>query len=145
MSNLAYKKLTLQSSTYQTSRGEILSSDKAVDGINSTNTYHFCAHTMKEARPYWYVDLGQEYCLKYVEIVNRGDCCHARLHDVEVTVAGSNKNFTKRCGFFKGPGSASQIIVLQCPKGTRGRYVKLQIIEGRNNFLTLCEVKVIGK
>ncbi|KAK3108121.1 hypothetical protein FSP39_001658 [Pinctada imbricata] len=146
MSNLAYKKLTLQSSTFQNKRGRILSSDKAVDGINITNNeVHSCASTMEEARPYWYVDLGQEYCLKYVEIANRGDCCAQRLHDVEVTVAGHYKDFKKLCGFFKGPGTAGQIVVLNCPLKTKGRYVKIQIVDGIENFLTLCEVRVIGK
>ncbi|KAK3108776.1 hypothetical protein FSP39_015406 [Pinctada imbricata] len=67
-----------------------------------------------------------------------------RLHDVEVTVAGPNKEFNMICGTFKGPGTASQIVVIECPHGMKGRYVKLQIVEGTGNFLTLCEVKVIG-
>ncbi|KAK3108359.1 hypothetical protein FSP39_006325 [Pinctada imbricata] len=141
MSNLAYKKLTFQSSTYLSR-----SSDKAVDGIKSENNkFHLCTHTLKETRPYWYVDLGNEYSLKYVEIVNRGDCCPSRLHDVEVTVAGHTKDFKKLCGFFKGPGTAAQIVVLSCPQQTKGRYVKIQIVNGKDNYLMLCEVKVIGK
>ncbi|KAK3108446.1 hypothetical protein FSP39_008137 [Pinctada imbricata] len=67
-----------------------------------------------------------------------------RLHDVEVTVAGPNKEFNMICGTFEGPGTASQIVVIECPHGMKGRYVKLQIVEGTGNILTLCEVKVIG-
>ncbi|KAK3109097.1 hypothetical protein FSP39_022923 [Pinctada imbricata] len=121
------------------------SSDIAVDGIKSTHA-QACTHTMQETRPYWYVDLGQEYCLKYVEIVNRGGtCCSGRLHDIEVTVAGHYKDFKKQCGFFKGPGTSGQIVVLNCPQETKGRYVKIQIVDGIDNYLTLCEVRVIGK
>ncbi|KAK3108788.1 hypothetical protein FSP39_015796, partial [Pinctada imbricata] len=144
LQNLAFNKASNLSSTLPQT-----SANMAVDGIVSTDFHDYsCACTSvnpPEDRPYWYVDLDDMYDIYHVEFINRGDCCPARLHDVEVTVAESNKNFTKTCGFFKGPGSASQTVLMPCPKGTRGRYVKLQIIEGRNNVLTLCEVKVIGK
>ncbi|KAK3106178.1 hypothetical protein FSP39_014375 [Pinctada imbricata] len=68
-----------------------------------------------------------------------------RLHDVDVTVAGCDKDFHMLCGTFEGPGTASERVVLECPKGTIGRYVKLQITKGINNILSICEVKVIGK
>ncbi|KAK3108473.1 hypothetical protein FSP39_008735 [Pinctada imbricata] len=68
-----------------------------------------------------------------------------RLHDIEVTVAGQYMDFKKLCGFFKGPGTAGQIVVLNCPQETKGRYVKIQIVDGIDNHLALCEVRVIGK
>ncbi|KAK3099711.1 hypothetical protein FSP39_008412 [Pinctada imbricata] len=67
-----------------------------------------------------------------------------RLHDVEVTVAYSSTDFNMLCGTFVGPGTANQLVVVECQQNTRGRYVRLQIVKGNNNYLTLCDVKVIG-
>ncbi|KAK3085600.1 hypothetical protein FSP39_005988 [Pinctada imbricata] len=67
-----------------------------------------------------------------------------RLHDVEVTVAEDDLDFNRLCGTFKGPGTDNQLVVMECPQNTHGRYVKLQIVKGNNNILSLCDVKVIG-
>ncbi|KAK3108550.1 hypothetical protein FSP39_010471, partial [Pinctada imbricata] len=146
--NLALRKETFQSGTYRYNEYHYDingTSDKAVDGDSSADFYLLsCAHTVESNTPYWYVDLGNEHRIQHVEITNRGDCCAERLHDVEVSVAGPNKEFNMICGSFKGPGTTSQIVVIDCPYGMKGRYVKLQIVEGTENSLTLCEVKVMG-
>ncbi|KAK3084882.1 hypothetical protein FSP39_020768 [Pinctada imbricata] len=121
-------------------------SDRAVDGISNSNyNAGSCSSTNFDTHPYWLVDLGRKHLIRRVEMKNRGECCPERLHDVKVTVAGHDKKFDVSCGIFKGPGIASQTVVVKCPRGIRGRYVKLQIIKGTRNILTLCEVKVIGK
>ncbi|KAK3084543.1 hypothetical protein FSP39_015127 [Pinctada imbricata] len=139
--NLAYGRETYQSSTYETAI-----SGKGVDGIsNSQWGGGSCASTNPEHHPYWYVDLGKEHIIERIRITNRGDCCPERLHDVDVTVAGHNKKFDVVCGTFRGPGKASEKVVVQCPKRTKGRYVRLQITKGSNNVLTVCEVEVMGR
>jgi len=67
-----------------------------------------------------------------------------RLHDVEVTISQNNFALPTMCGFFGGPGDTGQTIYVFCTKGSRGRYVRLQIIGqiGSENMLTLCEVEV---
>ena len=49
------------------------------------------------------------------------------------------------CAFYNGPAAYREEVMLQCPKHTRGRFLKLQIIAGTDNFLNLCEVEVYGK
>ncbi|KAK3106507.1 hypothetical protein FSP39_021364 [Pinctada imbricata] len=137
--NVAFKKRAFQSSILN---GPSFA-ENAVDDI--FGDFWDCASTDFEDRPYWYVDLDSYYEIQQVEILNRADCCPERLHDVDVTVAGCNEDFHMLCGTFEGPGTASERVVLECPKGTIGRYVKLQITKGINNILSICEVKVIGK
>ncbi|KAK3109005.1 hypothetical protein FSP39_020805 [Pinctada imbricata] len=139
LTNLALRKKTFQSSIYRNG-----SAHKAVDGNSDTNfSLGSCTHTRKSDTPYWYVDLGIERYIQHMEISNRGDCS-SRLHDIEVTIASVKKDFNMLCNTFKGPGVASEIVVLNCPPQSRGRYVKIQIIEGSDNVLSLCEVKVMG-
>ena len=67
-----------------------------------------------------------------------------RLHDVEVIISQNYFTFPTMCGFFGGPGDTGQTIYVFCTEGSRGRYVRLQIIAqiGSENMLTLCEVEV---
>lgn len=64
-----------------------------------------------------------------------------RLHDLNVTVGTDGSNFGCFCGFFKGPGTSHQVVNMTCQETCRGRYVRLQIVSGRE-FLQLCEVEV---
>lgn len=64
-----------------------------------------------------------------------------RLHDLNVTVGTDGTNFGCFCGFFKGPGTSHQVVNMTCQETCRGRYVRLQIVSGRE-FLQLCEVEV---
>lgn len=86
--NLAYGKQTDQMSTYT-----VGSSDRAVDGDSSTNYFRAdltCSHTMNGTpNPWWRVDLGRVEPVTEVYIVNRGDCCGARLSSFEIRVGKS--------------------------------------------------------
>lgn len=86
--NLAYGKQTDQMSTYS-----VGSSGKAVDGDSTTNNFYkdlTCSHTMNESpNPWWRVDLGRVEPVTEVYIVNRGDCCGARLSSFEIRVGKS--------------------------------------------------------
>ncbi|KAK3108226.1 hypothetical protein FSP39_003561, partial [Pinctada imbricata] len=138
--NVALNKTAYQSSTYWFGVA-----NKGIDGNTDTNFMHgSCTQTRQTDSPYWYVDLGFKSHIQFVEITNRGDGPYSRLRDLEVTIASERKEFNMLCNTFKGPGTASQIVVLNCPQGTWGRYVKIQIVEGIDNTLTFCEVKVFG-
>ena len=86
--NLAYGKQTDQMSTYS-----VGSSGRAVDGDSSTNNFNAdltCSHTMNGTpNPWWRVDLGRVEPVTEVYIVNRGDCCGARLSSFEIRVGKS--------------------------------------------------------
>ncbi|KAK3098857.1 hypothetical protein FSP39_023784 [Pinctada imbricata] len=120
--------------------------EKAVDG-NDRNYMSIdnCASSNYEDKQFWYVDLGTQYDITHVQIFLYGSWYEA-FHDVDVTVARSDKDFDIPCNTFKGTATPeSQQVVLKCPQGTYGRYLKTQIMEGTRNVLTLCEVKVFGK
>lgn len=64
-----------------------------------------------------------------------------RLQNVTVTVGLTESSANTTCGFFAGPGTLSQLVVLDCPPKTMGRYVMFSLLTG---YLTLCEVDVFG-
>ena len=45
-----------------------------------------CTHTTLERDPWWRVDLGRVEPVAEVNILNRGDCCWARLNGAEIRV-----------------------------------------------------------
>ena len=50
----------------------------AVDGIDHTNFLEgYCTHTAEHGpnKPWWSVDLGGDFLVVAVSILNRGDCC----------------------------------------------------------------------
>uniref|UniRef100_K1QVE7 Uncharacterized protein n=1 Tax=Magallana gigas TaxID=29159 RepID=K1QVE7_MAGGI len=63
-----------------------------------------------------------------------------RLRDITVTVGLTKSDVNTPCGFFAGPGTLSQLVVIDCPTSTQGRFVK---ISKTTEFLTLCEVDVM--
>ncbi|XP_052694976.1 fucolectin-1-like [Crassostrea angulata] len=119
----------------------------AVDGNRGTNVgVDKCAHTRGGDRnPWWSVDLQAVYTITSVRILNRGIDQYGdmsfRLQDVTVTVGLTESDINTPCGFFAGPGTASQLVVIDCPTSTKGRFVKISKI---TEFLALCEVDVFG-
>ena len=85
--NLAFGKQTDQISTYL---GFV--SSRAVDGNSNTslNAGSSCASTERANQPWWRVDLGREEPVSELYIVNRGDCCGARLENFEIRVGKSD-------------------------------------------------------
>uniref|UniRef100_K1QSY7 Fucolectin n=1 Tax=Magallana gigas TaxID=29159 RepID=K1QSY7_MAGGI len=137
---LALGKQTKQSSTYQSYRAEY-----AVDGNRGTDFYQDkCTHTDPvDTNPWWRVDLLTVYSIKSVRILNRGidsggDFSN-RLRDVTVTVGLTESDVNTPCGVFAGPGTASQLVVINCPTSPQGRFV---MISKTTSVLTLCEVDV---
>ncbi|XP_065936025.1 neurogenic locus notch homolog protein 1-like isoform X3 [Magallana gigas] len=140
--NIALGKPATQSSTLSH-----YNASYAVDGNRGTNILvHQCTFTAGgERNPWWRVDLQAAYNIKTVRILNRGIDQYGdisfRLQDVTVTVGLTESDINTPCGFFAGPGTASQLVVIDCPTSTKGRFVKISKI---TEFLTLCEVDVFG-
>nr|XP_034317190.1 neurogenic locus notch homolog protein 2-like [Crassostrea gigas] len=140
--NIALRKLAEQSSTFKD-----YNASYAVDGNRGTNhLVHKCTATADgDTNPWWRVDLQAVYSIISVRILNRGKDQYAdvsfRLQDVSVTVGLTESDVNNVCGFFAGPGTLSQLVVIDCPTLPRGRFVK---ISKTTETLTLCEVDVFG-
>lgn len=148
VSNLALKKPANQSSTHASTFGDVTSAKFAVDGNNGTDfAVDKCATTEGgDTNPWWLVDLNAVYFIKSVRIFNRGMDIGGidvsdRLRDVIVTVGLTKSDVNTPCGFFAGPGTLSQLVVIDCPTLQKGRFVK---ISKTTEYLTLCEVEVFG-
>ena len=79
-SNIALLKPTNQSSTLWP-----YPASNAVDGNRGTSISK-CTHTLEDNSPWWRVDLGGVEPVAEVNILNRGDCCGARLNGAEIRV-----------------------------------------------------------
>nr|XP_034315866.1 uncharacterized protein LOC117685540 [Crassostrea gigas] len=149
VSNLALHKPATQSSTLTwTEAGLTYSANLAVDGNNGTDhAVDKCSSTEGgDTNPWWLVDLKAVYSITSVRIFNRGmdkwgEDVSNRLRNVTVTVGVTESDVNTSCGFFAGPGTLSQLVVIDCPTLPQGRFVKISII---TEFLTLCEVEVFG-
>ena len=108
------------------------SAGKAVDG-NTNQQYrgNSCTHT-KNKSPWWKLSLGQEMSIDRVEVWNRADCCGNRLRGVQVKVG------SQLCGSLTA-STAKQ--TMRC-NAMMGVVVELKM--PRNDYLSLCEVKVYG-
>jgi hypothetical protein len=73
----------------------------------------------------------------------------SRLHGFAVDVSDSmittaNDPASTRCAYYSGAASDGEVITLNCACPTRGRWVKVQILDTAQAFLSLCEVEVFG-
>ncbi|XP_070534543.1 uncharacterized protein [Ptychodera flava] len=141
--NIALSKRASQSSVYSA----IGPASNAVDGFTSPFWGdESCSHTNIEQDPWWKVDLEYTYFVKEVVITNRRDCCSERLKGAVVRVGMSTDiGSNSQCGETVSPYTAKQFTTssFQCAIDTVGRYVSVQL-EGKNQYLSLCEVEVHG-
>ena len=131
--NLAVGKLATQSSTRF---GGIPS--RAVDG--NTDGYYYkgsVTHTYNSDKPWWRVDLGNDYQINSVKLFNRVGCCGDRLKNFSIYVYNS-KN--QQVGYIHQDATFDNSKEFNL--NAVGRYVKVQI-EGRGT-LSLAEVQVMG-
>nr|XP_011452784.2 fucolectin-like isoform X1 [Crassostrea gigas] len=139
LSELASGKPVKQSTTYYSSSAKF-----AVDGNKGTDfSVDKCACTnVGDLYPWWSVDLQAVNNITSVRIFNRDHSdMAARLRYVNVTVGQTESDVNTPCGVFAGPGTASQLVVIDCPSSPQGRFVK---ISAETEYLTLCEVEVFG-
>ncbi|XP_061190212.1 fucolectin-1-like [Saccostrea echinata] len=118
-----------QSSTHSDSGPE-----KAVDGIRNTDLIDgvSCTHTVADSYSWWLVDLLKEYYIISERMLNRGPDRSGidtsdRLRNVTITTR-VHPNYTSIfCGFYAGPGKPSELVRVDCPPFTRGRYVQINL------------------
>lgn len=84
-----------------------------------------------------YFSLTSFYTIRLFYLLDSSD----RLRDVTVTVGLTESTVNIVCGFFAGPGTASQVVIIDCPTTPEGRFVK---ISKTTEYLSLCEVDVFG-
>ncbi|XP_038060986.1 uncharacterized protein LOC119731787 isoform X2 [Patiria miniata] len=149
---LSQGKETVQSSTL-TLTGVAREASLAVDGNASP---HFddnsCTLTDSERHPWWYVDLGREYEIDHIVIVNRYDNGN-RLKRATVRVGDAILNVDSflECGQVTGAMIKNAAkrehrqITIQCSAETVGRYVYIEQTRNQALHLTLCEVEVYGQ
>uniref|UniRef100_K1QHZ2 Fucolectin n=1 Tax=Magallana gigas TaxID=29159 RepID=K1QHZ2_MAGGI len=124
--NIALGKPATQSTTFID-----FNAANAVDGNRGTDVgVDKCTYTNHGDRnPWWRVDLQAVYTITSVRILNRGKNKYGDvsdlLHDVTVTVGLTEYDVNTPCGFFAGPGTVSQLVVIDCPTLPKGRFVKI--------------------
>nr|XP_034316215.1 protein crumbs homolog 1 [Crassostrea gigas] len=135
--NIALGKPATQSTTFNDNNATY-----AVDGNRGTdNVENKCTNTaVGDSNPWWRVDLQAVYNITSVRILNRENMSFL-LRDVTVTVGLTESDLNTHCGFFAGPGNASQLVVIDCSTSPQGRFVK---ISKTTDGLTFCEVDVFG-
>ena len=148
--NTALNVHATQSSTWEGEtkhQGISWGAEKAINGRIDTDIQkdYDCTHSKAESRPWWRVDLSDIYRIARVVIYNRSDYVPERLHDVVVTV-GIDLDNMALCGVYTGPGTFEDIVIsIACKPIRYGRFVQIQITQGTNNVLTLCEVEIFSE
>ncbi|XP_072000079.1 fucolectin-1-like [Engystomops pustulosus] len=139
--NIALQGRATQSSIYSGTTSAI----NAVDGNLDSNFYHgSCSCTNIEVSPWWRVDLLRPHKISHIIITNRGDCCGERLNGARILVGNSlenNGNNNPSCAEIRSiPNGGTK--TFQC-NNMVGQYVNI-ILQGKTNYLQLCEVQVYG-
>jgi hypothetical protein len=114
----------------------------AVDGNKDGNYYgHSVAHTLGDNQAWWQVDLGAEREIQKIVVWNRTDGFGERLTNFRVIVSGGDGPVVDRT-YCPGGKTFSPAMVVDLPRGTRGRSVRVQL--NGQNYLQLAEVEVFG-
>ncbi|XP_072007072.1 fucolectin-like isoform X2 [Engystomops pustulosus] len=117
------------------------SARNAIDGVKYVNYDRgSCTHTTGLNRPWWRLNLKNIYKISSVILLNRGDCCAARLLGAQIRIGNSPYNDNPVCGQVT---NVQDLTLTFCCYGMEGQYVSV-VIPGRNEKLTLCEVEVYG-
>ena len=92
---------------------------------------------------WWELDLGADKRFAQVVIWNRTDCCFSRLSDFAVTIRDAADNPVFEEAFSDVAWNSSDLVSLAIPlpKGTEGRYVRVQLT--RPDYLHMAEVQVL--
>ncbi len=114
----------------------------AVDGDPAT-----FSHTLNFPDSYWMADLGSPQEIYRVEIVNRSDCCAARLAGLVLRIFDGASN-SVISAVLTNPGAGGTWTYVP-PAGTTGRYVRVGIEGGQETadgtyYVTLAEARVFS-
>jgi hypothetical protein len=129
--NLALGKVTTQSSVALDAGPE-----RAVDG--NRNGYWengSVTHTVKEAQPWWQVDLAATVDIGRVVLFNRRDCCGSRLANVDLLISDDAQTWEVAASR-DGALSARTTFAI----GRSARYLRVQL--RGTDYLSLAEVEV---
>ncbi len=128
--------------TQSTAFSTAFPASNAMDGDPSTFT-----HTASQPNDYWLADLGAEFPIDRVELVNRQDCCSARLGGVVTRIYnGASNVLANAVETIKDPGLGGTWTWTP-PTGTKGRYLRVGLENGKKNadgnyYITLAEARV---
>ncbi|XP_035673202.1 uncharacterized protein LOC118413777 [Branchiostoma floridae] len=140
--NVARGKPASQSSTDGSNNADL-----AVDGEKGTSVPEGqCTLTNAETGPWWQVDLGRDWPVSTVRVLNRGDCCGRLLQNFEVRIKGEWQSWesSEICGtpYDQKPANG-QSITVDCRRPIVGRHVRIQLPERSDtDVLSVCEVEV---
>uniref|UniRef100_K1QW25 Uncharacterized protein n=1 Tax=Magallana gigas TaxID=29159 RepID=K1QW25_MAGGI len=87
------------------------------------------------------VEGGSTDCVYHHICQNTQQRNKRRRRPTSATVGLTEFDVNTPCGFFASPGTASQLVVIDCTTLSRKRFVK---ISKTTEALTLCEVDVFG-
>ncbi|KAL3854245.1 hypothetical protein ACJMK2_013519 [Sinanodonta woodiana] len=145
--------LALHKPAYQSSVDFNGPPNLAVDGNKDPNYYHgSCIHSAPEPFPWWAVDLGNNFSITAIKIYNRNDAGgDERFMHLKILVSSQNATVLPRaspafqeCGNYIGHSSDGNIITINCPGHTVGRWVRIQAVVGTLEYFHFCEVEVFG-
>ena len=124
--------------TWQRSVGWSGEASRGIDGRSNGNYWDgSCTHSASMSSNMWKVDLTDDYRIHRVVIHNRVDCCADRINGVEVfVVSDAIMQFCGTVVYVAG----KNVFVVDCA-GLVGSEV---MIVQQYNYLTLCEVQVLG-
>ena len=94
---------------------------------------------------WWWVDMGNTYCIGKVVIFNRVDCCKERLAGAVVRIGiDSNKTNNAICGTTSSMIEESAKLEVIC--AIQGRYISIHLTarDTHTQPLTLCEVEAVA-
>lgn len=102
-----------------------------------------CTETMKEASPWWQVDLLRPYPIRVVRITTRGCCGQQPLQDIEIRVGNSSSELQRNplCAWYPGTIEEGITKTFTCARTLIGQHVFLQLV-GVEGSLSLCEVEI---
>nr|XP_033958267.1 fucolectin-4-like isoform X1 [Pseudochaenichthys georgianus] len=118
---------------------------KAIDGNRASKWAEgSCSHTAKDLNPWWRLALPKTHKVFSVKITNR-DSLPERLDGAEIRIGDSLVNNGADNPRFAVITSipAGETVEFHDDNGLDGRYVYIGV-PGREEFLTLCEVEVVG-
>lgn len=139
--NVAYRKPTNQSSSTRVGPATFANDGKLG---NQNPDGQQCSETLKEASPWWKVDLLTPQMIRVVRITTRGCCGHQPLQDLEIRVGNSSTDLQRNplCAWYPGTLDEGTTKEFLCARPLVGQYVAIQLVgEGS---LSLCEVEIFS-
>ncbi|CAH2286150.1 Hypothetical predicted protein [Pelobates cultripes] len=132
--NLAKYGKVSQSSSYSATSHPQLAIDGNKDSIYSQGS---CAHTKKDNKPWWRLEMDTSESIGAISITNRKDCCQERLKGALITVGDSPNHDNPVCAEIT---DVTPNTITVCCNGMTGRFVT--VIKPSSDYMTLCEVQV---